>query len=68
MPPKRVPMVSRFMWKRITAAVAPKVTRIAPGIFLAYFRQKIITAIEKMETAVAGMENVFPAWANAFMR
>ena len=52
----------------MTAAVAPNVTRIAPGIFFANFMQKTITAIERMDTAVAGTENVFHAFANAIMR
>src|SRR6266851_2061320 len=67
-PPNRVPMVSIGKWRRVTAAVAPKVTIIAPGTRFAYFRQAIMMASDTSERMVAGQEMVFQACANAFMR
>src|SRR5260370_644018 len=59
MPPKRVPMVSTGRCSNVTAAVAPKVTIMAPGTRLAYFKQKIMMAREASATAVAWPGNAF---------
>ena len=68
MPWKRVPIVSTGIRSRVTAMVAPNVTTMAPGMRLAYLRQKIMMAMEKMASAVAGMEMVFQAAPKASMR
>src|SRR5258708_38896070 len=67
-PAKRVPIVSTGRCRSRTAAVGPKVTKMAPGIRFAYLKQKTISAIERMDRAVAGTEKVFQACAKAIMR
>ena len=61
-PPKRVPMVSTGKCSRVTTMVAPKVTTIAPGIRLAYFKQRIMIASETSERTVAAGEIVCHDW------
>jgi hypothetical protein len=48
MPPNRAPIVSTGIWNNATAAVAPKHTRIAPGIRLKNLTQMSITASDAM--------------------
>ena len=61
-------MVSTGRCRSVTNAVVPNVTRIAPGIFLAYLRHSTITAMESSEIVVAGSEMVCHARPYACMR
>ena len=63
MPPKRVPIVSTGKCSKATAAVAPKVTTMAPGILLGELQAENHDCERKNGQAVAGQLKRVPRFA-----